>query len=125
MCNNEDIDKEIGKLNWHCIRHDHRKDCIEECRVQRVLNLFGKKYAMPIIRLLLIQKKMRFNEILEGLKGRPKTITSRLRNLEEFGLIKREVFNEIPMRVEYSLTESGALLEDIFERFARWALTLN
>jgi len=73
----------------------------------------------------LVHNKLRFNEILGFLKGSPKTITSRLRNLEGSGLIKRRVFNEIPMRVEYSLTEKGTSLEDVFERFARWALTSN
>jgi len=125
MGNSENTHKETDKLDWHCIRHDNIKDCIEECKVQRTLNLFGKKYAMLIILLLLIHKKMRFNYILKNLKGSPKTINSRLRNLEQSGFIKREVFNEIPMRVEYSLTEIGTSLEDIFERFARWAVTLN
>jgi DNA-binding HxlR family transcriptional regulator len=125
MCNNEHLNKEENKLDWHCLQHGNIKDCMEECKVQEVLNLFGKKYVMPIIRLLLIHNKLRFNEILGFLKGSPKTITSRLRNLECSGLIKRRVFNEIPMRVEYSLTEKGTSLEDVFERFARWALTSN
>ena len=125
MCNNNQPLKKDDKLEWHCIHHDNYRDCIEECKVQRILNLFGKKYSMPIIRLLLVNKKMRFNEILDNLKGSPKTITSRLRNLEQAGLINRQVFNEIPIRVEYSLTEIGCTLEDIFEKFARWALTLS
>ncbi len=122
MCNAGNPHKENNKLDWHCIHHDNIKDCIEECKVQRILILFGKKYAMPIIRLLLIHKKMRFNHILENLKGSPKTITSRLRDLEKSGFIKREVYNEIPMRVEYSLTEMGASLDDIFEQIAIWTL---
>ncbi|MHA1688225.1 MAG: winged helix-turn-helix transcriptional regulator [Promethearchaeota archaeon] len=125
MCNNENTHEERDTLDWHCLRHENIKDCIEECKVQSILNLFGKKFAMPIIRLLLINKKMRFNQILENIKGSPKTITSRLRDLEKAGLIRREVFNEIPIRVEYSLTKRGISLEDIFERFARWALNTN
>ena len=125
MCTHNNNNKEEKALEWHCKKHENVKDCIEECRVHRIFNLFGKKYVMPIVRLLLIHKKMRFNQISEELKGSPKTITSRLRDLEEFGLIKREVFNEIPMRVEYSLTDIGKSLEDIFERFALWALDLK
>jgi len=112
-------------LQWHCLQHKDIKNCIDECQVQRVLNLFGKKYLMPIVRLLLIRKKMRFNEILGEINGSPKTITSRLRALENYGLINREVFNEIPIRVEYSLTNQGKTLEDVFERFAVWALNLK
>jgi len=111
-----------GNLPWHCLKHEDYNDCIDECKVQKIFHLFGKKYAMPIIRLLLIHNKLRFNEISANLKGSPKTITLRLRDLENARLIKREVFNEIPIRVEYSLTEKGKSLEDIFERFAQWAL---
>lgn len=113
------------RLDWHCLQHENIKDCIKECTVQQVLQLFGKKYVMQIVRLLLIHDKLRFNEILEKLRGSPKTITSRLRDLEKLRLIKREVFNEIPMRVEYSITEIGTSLEDIFERLATWALSFK
>ena len=113
------------KLRWHCLEHKNSNNCVNECKVQRVLTMLGKKYLMPIIRLLLMNKVMRFNEILDKLKGSPKTITARLRELEKHGLIKRKQFNEIPPRVEYSLTEQGKDLEDIFERLANWALNLK
>jgi DNA-binding HxlR family transcriptional regulator len=125
-------EKDLGSIDvgnkpfeWHCLKHDNIKNCIDECRVQKVLNLFGKKYLMPIIRVLLIRKTLRFNEILEHIGGSPKTITARLRALEKHGLVNRTVFKEIPIRVEYSLTEKGKALEDIFERFSKWALNLN
>lgn len=116
--------KNEEKLAWHCLEHENNKKCVNECKVQRVLILLGKKYLMPIIRILLINKTMRFNEILDKLKGSPKTITARLKDLEQHGLITREQFNEIPPRVEYSLTEQGKALEDIFERLANWALMI-
>jgi DNA-binding HxlR family transcriptional regulator len=74
---------------------------------------------------LLLNKKLRFNEILDKIGGSPKTITARLRALEKHGLINRTVFNEIPIRVEYELTTQGKALEDIFERFSKWALNLE
>ncbi len=120
--NSEDSDDAHNQLKWHCVHHEHINECMDECKVKFFLNLFGKKYAMPIIRQLLLHKKMRFNEIEENLKGSPKTITSRLRDLEKCGVIIREVFNEIPMRVEYSLTERGKSLDHVFEGFAQWAL---
>ncbi|MGV9172234.1 MAG: winged helix-turn-helix transcriptional regulator [Promethearchaeia archaeon] len=114
-----------GKLEWHCLKHKNSKNCIRECKVQNTLILLGKKYLMPIIRILLLKKSLRFNEILDEIKGSPKTITARLRELENYGLVNREQFNEIPPRVEYSLTDKGKELEDIFERLAKWALDLN
>jgi DNA-binding HxlR family transcriptional regulator len=80
---------------------------------------------MPIIRLLLIHEKLRFNEILESIGGSPKTITSRLRALEDHGLVTRTVFKEIPIRVEYALTDRGKALEDIFQRVSEWAMQLQ
>ncbi|TXT58680.1 MAG: Transcriptional regulator, HxlR family [Promethearchaeota archaeon] len=112
-------------LEWHCPKHEGVENCMDECHVQRILCLFGKKYSMQIIRILLKFEKLRFNEIEEKLGGSPKTITSRLRELEEHGLIKRKVFNEVPIRVEYSLTKHSEALEDIFERIAIWAVNLK
>jgi DNA-binding HxlR family transcriptional regulator len=123
--NKEDIIIQKEIFRWHCLEHDDIKNCIDECKVQLVLNLFGKTYLMPIIRLLLIHKKLRFNEILEKIGGSPKTIASRLRILEKYGLIIRTVFKEIPIRVEYTLTDKGKALEDIFEKFSQWALSLE
>ncbi|MHA1150670.1 MAG: winged helix-turn-helix transcriptional regulator [Promethearchaeota archaeon] len=113
------------KLAWHCLKHENHKECENECKVQKTLILLGKKYLMPIIRLLLLKNKLRFNEFLDHLNGSPKTITARLRELEKFGIINRTQFNEIPPRVEYSLTDQGKELEDIFERLANWALNLT
>jgi len=118
-------DPDTQDLNWHCLIHEDHKSCLKECKVQSVLISLGKKYLMPIIRLLLINNTMRFNEILDAMKGSPKTITARLKELEAHGIINREQFNEIPPRVEYSLTEHGKKLQDIFERLARWAVNLE
>jgi DNA-binding HxlR family transcriptional regulator len=112
-------------LKWHCSKHEDISNCMEECYVKKILSMFGKKYVMPILRELLIHKRLRFNEIEEKIGGSPKTITSRLRELEKHGLIDREVFNEIPIRVEYSLNKNSEGLEDIFERIAIWAKNLK
>ena len=120
----EESDKN-EKLAWHCLTHENHKECVNECKVQQALILLGKKYLMPIIRLLLLHDTLRFNEILTYLNASPKTITARLRELEKFGLVNRTQFNEIPPKVEYSLTDQGKELEDIFERLANWALNLT
>jgi len=117
------IEAENNKKNdkkWHCVQHKDIKECMDECRIKSILNLFGKKYAMPILRHLLIHGHMRFNEIQDALKGSPKTITSRLRELEKYGLINRKTFKEVPIRVEYSLSERAEGLDEIFEKFVQW-----
>ncbi|MFX0207529.1 MAG: winged helix-turn-helix transcriptional regulator [Candidatus Hodarchaeota archaeon] len=85
-----------------------------------VFDLFGKKFTLMIIRLLLIHKVMRFTELEQKIGGSPKTLTQRLRNLEKQGLVSREVYNEIPIRVEYSLTEAGIALDEVFSTISKW-----
>ena len=115
------ISEQNEVLHWHCLqKHNINNICDGECYLQEVLVLFGKKYTMKIIRLLLLNDKLRFNEILNKVGGSPKTITQRLRTLEERGLIIREQYNEIPIRVEYSLTDPGNDLEILFERISMW-----
>ena len=109
-------------LEWHCVSDNNNPSCQNNCFTRNILSFFGKKHTLQIIRLLLDNIQLRFNEILNQIGGSPKTITERLRDLEKRKLIIREVFNEIPMRVQYSLTDAGRDLEDIFERISLWAL---
>ncbi|MFW9993674.1 MAG: winged helix-turn-helix transcriptional regulator [Candidatus Odinarchaeota archaeon] len=88
--------------------------------MRSVFDLFGKKFTLMIIRLLLINKIMRFSELEEEIDGSPKTLTQRLRNLEDKGLVSRKVYNEIPIRVEYSLTEAGIALDEVFSTISDW-----
>ena len=124
---NESIDLEKTKdteerLQWHCVRHKEDYDCTNECFLQNVLHIFGKRHSLSIIRTLLRHNKLRFNELQKEVGGSPKTITERLRELETHGILIREQFNdEIPVKVEYSLAKPGRDLEDIFERISLWA----
>ncbi|MHA2296193.1 MAG: winged helix-turn-helix transcriptional regulator [Candidatus Hodarchaeales archaeon] len=117
-------DKQDRNFLWHCLNHNNYKKCSNECYLQNAFALFGKKHSLFIIRLLLINTKLRFNKIAENVKASPKTITDRLRELEKYGLVRREVFNEIPIRVEYSLTDSGKELESTFENMSNWVKTI-
>jgi DNA-binding HxlR family transcriptional regulator len=59
---------------------------------------------------------------MENLKGiSPKTLADRLKDLESSGLINREMFAEIPPRVEYSLTQDGIELRDLMIPLMEWA----
>ena len=65
---------------------------------------------------------MRFNEISKILGDvNPRTLSQRLKELEEKGIILREQYNEIPLRVEYSLTEKGFDLGKKFLDLDQWA----
>lgn len=105
---------------WKCVAK-HKDDlCSKECLINSVFDLFGKKFTLMIIRSLLINKVMRFTELEQKIGGSSKTLTQRLRNLEKQGLVSREVYNEIPIRVEYSLTEAGVALDEVFSTISEW-----
>lgn len=90
------------------------------CPVSRALVALDGKWTILIVRDLLSGTK-RFGELRKSLVGiSPKTLTDRLRGLEEHGLVERRIYAEVPPRVEYSLTESGRTLEPVLVALSRW-----
>ena len=75
-----------------------------------------------IIGTISNHKKIRFNNLMKELNGiSPKTLSDRLKELAEAGLIKRELFAEIPPRVEYTLTQDGIEVRDAMLPLMEWA----
>lgn len=96
------------------------KEKIINCPVEKTLNIIGKKWAVLIIRDLLNGKK-RFGELLRSLFGiSPRTLSARLNDLEKNGVLKKRIFPEMPLRVEYSLTKRGKGLHFILDQMRRW-----
>jgi len=93
----------------------------ERCVPVEIVQLLSKKWALLILSLLIRDHKLRYSELAERLGGiSPKTLTERLRELEKEGIIKRELFLEIPPRVEYSLTNKGTELAMSFVYVLNW-----
>jgi len=83
------------------------------CPIQFSLDLISNKWSILVLRELFTGDR-RTHEFLESLPGiSTKTLTIRLRELEEYGLIERRVYAEIPPRVEYSLTAKGRQLQPV------------
>ena len=90
------------------------------CPVETTLTLIGNKWKVLIIRDLL-QGTKRFGELKKSIGSvSQKVLTSQLRAMEEDGLIHREVYAEVPPRVEYSLTELGWSLKPILYAMVNW-----
>lgn len=88
--------------------------------VGRALRLLGDVWTLLIVYTLLSGTK-RFGELLEVMGNiSPKTLSQRLKMLEEMGFVQRQAFPEIPPRVEYRLTEKGLALIDIMEAIKRF-----
>lgn len=78
------------------------------CPLKYTLNLVGGKWKLPIICILAREEAVRYNSLKRKLSGITNMMLSQsLKELEENGIVHREQYNEIPPRVEYSLTEEG------------------
>jgi DNA-binding HxlR family transcriptional regulator len=85
------------------------------CPIARTAEIISGKWTLLIIRDLASGVK-RFNQLERSLQGiSPKTLSERLRSLEEEGVIIRQTFAEMPPRVEYSLTTKGLDLCNVIE----------
>lgn len=88
-----------------------------------VMAVLGKKWALFIIAVLGNESRTRFNDLLRRLKGiSPRTLTDRLKELEGLRLVDRKVFAEVPLRVEYSLTEDGKRMRRALIPFLKWSI---
>ncbi|QLY25238.1 helix-turn-helix domain-containing protein [Bdellovibrio sp. KM01] len=90
------------------------------CPVTKTMQVIGGKWK-PMILFNLLSGRKRFNE-LQRLAGNPsaRVLTLQLRELEDDKIIKRDVFDQIPPRVEYSLTTKGKSLSSVLEMMAKW-----
>ena len=91
------------------------------CPVETTLSLIGNKWQVLILRDLSLNGTMRFKELQRSIgKISQKVLTSNLRTLEDTGIVRREVFAEVPPRVEYSLTELGETLKPVLDAMRAW-----
>ena len=98
-----------------------KKDELPICPVATTVGLIGNKWKLLIIRNLLAQDKVRFKDLKNGIDGiSQKVLTDDLRSLEADGLIVRTVYQEIPPRVEYEVSELGKSLKPIIDAMATW-----
>lgn len=97
--------------------------CIEDCPVRNIIARFSSKWSILILCVLAENETTRFNAIGRAIPDiSPKVLTSTLKILEQDGLVKRELFPEIPPRVEYSLTDKGRSLMPHINSLIGWAV---
>ncbi len=96
------------------------KQELQSCPVEITMGLIGDKWKILIIRDLLSGTK-RFGKLKKSLNGiSQKVLTNNLRDMVKSKLVKREVFAEVPPRVEYSLTNTGLSLKPILDSMVQW-----
>lgn len=90
------------------------------CPVETTLMLIGDKWKVLILRDLRSGTK-RFGELKKSVTGiSQKVLTSNLRDMEGNGILTREVFPEVPPRVEYTLTDLGHSMMPILDAMEQW-----
>lgn len=95
------------------------------CSMELTLNIIGGKWK-PIIIWHLGKKTMRFNELKRSLPNiTQKMLTQQLRALEDDELINRVVYNQVPPKVEYSLTDYGKSLMPVLNDLCEWAVNYS
>ncbi|ELY40316.1 winged helix-turn-helix transcriptional regulator [Natronorubrum tibetense] len=91
------------------------------CPITSTATLIGKKWHTVILHRLLANGPLGFNALQEEVGGiSSKVLSDVLEDLEEKQLLNREIVNEKPVRVEYSLTELGESLEPVVQEMAKW-----
>jgi DNA-binding HxlR family transcriptional regulator len=93
----------------------------EASPVREVIELTSRKWTRAIVERLLAHGSLRYNELSGEIDGiSDKVLSETLEAMEEYGLVERTVIDDRPVKVEYSLTEAGAALEEVIDAVADW-----
>jgi len=95
---------------------------LKGCPINNSLKIFQQKFALNIIRNMMMLKQSKFSQFLASIEGiNTKTLSIRLKELEGYGLIERNVTQQRPLQVEYSLTKKGKALDPILALMAEFS----
>jgi DNA-binding HxlR family transcriptional regulator len=85
--------------------------------------MIGKKFALHILRNMILLKQKRFSQFLGSIEGiSTKTLSIRLHEMEKEGLITREVISTKPVQIEYSLTKKGEMFEPVLKLLGEFSV---
>lgn len=94
-----------------------------DCPSRRILDRIGDRWTVLIVGALW-DGSVRFSELRRRVEGiSQKMLTQTLRALERDGLVRRTVYPEVPVRVEYTLTEAGRTLREPLRALEEWSIT--
>lgn len=96
----------------------------EDCSMRYACRAIEGKWKLPTIYVLSVNGTLRYNELKRALGITNMMLSNTLKDMEQEGLIVRHQYNEIPPRVEYSLTEISLKLLPILKEFSEWGSLL-
>lgn len=92
-------------------------------RFHSAIELIGKRWSGAVVQLLMLGP-LRFHDLRDAIpEVSDKMLSERLKELESTGIVRRTVYPETPVRVEYSLTDMGKALSPALSALAQWAET--
>lgn len=90
--------------------------------VNDTINVMTGKWKLPIIAALFFGKK-RYTELEKGIPNiNPRMLSKELRDLEANGMVRRQVYNTVPVTIEYELTDSGHSFKMVMDAMLEWGL---
>ncbi len=93
-----------------------------DCPTRRILDRIGDRWTVLVVGALW-DGSARFSELRRRIEGvSQKMLTQTLRGLERDGLVRRTVYPEVPVRVEYALTEAGRTLREPLRALEEWSI---
>lgn len=102
-------------------RQSSKENELYRCPVEATLAVIGGKWKAVILFYLFENGTMRFSELRREINGISERVLARqLRELESDGLVHREVFKEVPPKVEYSLTRYGKTIKPVSSAMCKW-----
>lgn len=96
--------------------------CSEDCPIGDALGMIGGRWKLRILCALMVDGTLRHNDIKKRAGAiTPAVLSSSMKELERDGLVTRVQYEQIPPRVEYTITERGRQLWPILHRLVHWA----
>lgn len=117
----------------HNLVHTHKMDIMRprtadvvahwnpKCAAEIAVVVVGGSWKPTIIQLLATHEILRYGELTRAIKTiTPRVLTHQLRELEDDGLVHRRIYQQVPPKVEYSLTDLGRSTSELMDALARW-----
>ncbi len=120
-----DLSAGLSREEAVALRESFDSDEQERIRhtVAELLDLLGKAHTMAVLSAFAFaEEPLRFSDLEAELDIAPNTLSTRLRDLTEAGLLDREAYDEVPPRVEYTPTEKAESLFPVFAHLHHWAI---
>lgn len=113
---------EMTEIKFSMIEVVYNNPELKSCPIEATFRVIGKKWSVLIIREML-RSTTQFNRFLENIEGiTPKVLTERLRELQKFGIVRRRIVSEYPIRVEYEMTDLGKEFEPVLLAAASFSM---